>query len=252
MRYVIKIGTSTLIGPEQSICGPALHTMAKGLKALMPGNHVVLVVSGAVGLGRSLPTRMPMSRAAQAATGQASLISAYQTALAPQRVAQLLVDNGHEPPRDLSAIVENLIANDIIPLVNGNDALHPNVGENDTLAAYLATQWGADQLILLSDINGVYTDNPAHSPIARRIPSVPWVTESHLVRFRDGCAGPLGSGGIVSKLRAAMIAQEAGIPTILMSGRDPRIWDWISQNHFPESTRFEAERKTPHVATGLG
>ncbi len=258
MRRVIKIGTSTALTPHGSIHEQRLSEIATGLRLLIArGDQVVLVVSGAVGLGRSLHPKTPLSHAARqahAALGQTLLLEAYRTALRPLAAAQLLVTGADFQDPVVSSTFRDtllhLMAIGAVPLVNANDPItsHQTSIDNDTLAAHVAALWGAEQLVLLSDVDGLYSDNPRTNPNAYRIPVMSWVTPAHLDQFAHGSPGPWGYGGIVSKLRAAQIAQEAGVETILMAGDSPGVWHALASRDYRQATRFQANKEDRHAA----
>ncbi|NMP22391.1 glutamate 5-kinase [Sulfobacillus harzensis] len=251
MRRVIKIGTSTLMDVQGQVDRDRLVSISRGVKQLMQDNQrVVLVVSGAVALGRTLPQSRHLSRSALASLGQTRLMAYYQDALLPYPSAEMLLGSDVEETgraTQLTSTLDDLTEAGIVPLINGNDATECHVGDNDVLAARVARVWGADQLVILSDVDGLYSDNPGTNPKARRIARLAWVTEHHLSQFGPGNPGPLGSGGIVSKLAAAALAQEFGIETILTSGRHPEVWDWLRTGRYHLATRFEARKEFCHA-----
>ena len=255
MRRVIKIGTSTTITAKGQINQNRLATIAEGVAMLMEaGDNITLVTSGAVGAGRSLLNRGTdaphTGRSAFAAIGQIALMTAYQSAFHPLAVAQILVDQSHvsmpSSAMALQATLHHLWNLGIVPLINENDALSgvdQRIGDNDTLAALVSSLIAADQLVILSDIDGLYTDNPATNPNATRISIIPRISLEHFGQFGDGSPGPLGSGGIISKLRAAHIAQGYGIETILAAGYDDTVWQRLRDQNYENLTRFAAQKE---------
>lgn len=254
MRRVIKIGTSTILTSTGTINTHQLRMIAQGIMQLVRcGDQITVVTSGAVGLGRRILSaahaRRP-SRQALAAVGQPCLIQAYQEVFHPTPVAQLLVDQSHvsRPHASLSlqAALRHLWELEVIPLVNENDALSGaghRIGDNDTLAALVAGLVNAEQLVILSDIDGLYTDNPSTNPQATRVSLVSRLSPEHFGQYGTGAPGPFGSGGIVSKLKAAHMAQTYGIETLLASGHSENIWaDLIDQRH-DHCTRFLAHKE---------
>ncbi len=255
MRRVVKIGTSTTLTDEGHINRKRLETIARGVTMLMDaGDTVTLVTSGAVGAGRGLmaagaDTPSP-GRSALAAIGQIALVNAYQSVFHPIAVAQILVDHTHVSQSSaamaLQATLHHLWNLGIVPLINENDALSSaghRIGDNDTLAALVAGLVAADQLVILSDIDGLYTDNPATNPEATRVSFIPRVSLEHFGQFGDGSPGPWGSGGIVSKLRAAHIAQGYGIETVLAAGHDETVWNRLVDQDYRHFTRFAAQKE---------
>lgn len=256
MRRVIKIGTSTTLTSQGQINYKQLAAIARGVVELMEaGDTVTLVTSGAVGVGRGLLSSGPTpvvdpGRSTLAAMGQIALVEAYRTEFHPVAVAQLLVDHTHisqpSSAMALQAALHHLWNVGIVPLINENDALTSiasRIGDNDTLAALVAGLVAADQLVLLSDIDGLYTDNPATNPEATRVSVVPRVSLEHFGQFGEGTPGPFGSGGIVSKLRAAHIAQDYGIETVLAAGHDEAVWNRLMQKDYQSFTRFAAQKE---------
>lgn len=246
MRRVIKVGTSTALTADGEIYTQRLATIASGIKHLITqGDSVIVVTSGAVGAGRRAA---PASRAAAAAIGQVLLADAYRAAFHPLGAAQLLVDQNDLTQSNavlaLQTVIHHIWNSHAVPIVNENDALRGlgrSIGDNDTLAALLSGLIGADQLVILSDIDGLYTDNPFTNPNAQRIAALPRVSTEHFGQFGEGHAGPWGSGGIVSKLKAAHIAQRFGIETILAAGHDDQLWTALLQRDYERVTRFGGE-----------
>lgn len=258
MRRVIKIGTSTILQDNGQADQERLTHIAQGVSRLLEaGEELVLVTSGAVGLGMgqlsSAEETLP-SRACLAALGQPLLLEAYRRAFGLTPVAQLLVDHSHisQPSQvmSLSTALHHLWNSAILPLVNENDALSAGsvrIGDNDTLAALIAGLVSADQLLILSDIDGLYTDNPATNPNAERVTSLPRVSLEHFTQFGSGNPGRWGSGGIVSKLKAAHIAQDFGIETVLASGQDQTLWEHLLEGDYEQGTRFSAQKEASHA-----
>ncbi len=255
MRRVVKIGTSTTVTPEGQIDRKRLAAIAKGVAMLLDsGDNITLVTSGAVGVGKGLlngRTQTPnMGRPALAAMGQIALMSAYQSVFHPLAVGQILVDHSHvsqpSSAMALQATLHHLWNVGIVPLINENDAIsgaEQRIGDNDTLAALISSLVAADQLVILSDIDGLYTDNPATNPKATRVLTIPRVSLEHFGQFGDGNPGPWGSGGIISKLRAAHIAQGYGIETILAAGHDDTVWQRLIDQDYANFTRFAAQKE---------
>lgn len=243
MRRIIKIGTSSTLDQAGHINHHRLGIIAQGITRLMDdGDSLALVTSGAVGLGRTLTTG---PRSVLAAVGQIALAEAYRTALFPLTVAQLLIDQSHvgesSPAMALQATIHHIWNNHGVPIINENDALSgagTRIGDNDTLAALVAGLIGADQLVILSDVDGLYTDNPVTNPGATRIRAIPKVGLEHLEQFGAGDPGPWGSGGIISKIRAAHLAQGFGIETLLAAGHDDTVWDNLRGKRYHNFTRF--------------
>jgi glutamate 5-kinase len=233
-RVVVKVGSGLIAdarrGPDPARIGPLAAELAR-LHA--GGLDVALVTSGAIAAGtarlglRTRPRSIPEKQAA-AAAGQAALMWHYEQAFGPHgvRVAQVLLtqeDISHRA-RYLNArnTFLTLLGFRVLPIVNENDTVaveEIKVGDNDNLAALVAHLVDADLLVLLSDIDGLYTGDPRRDPAARRIDTVDVVTPA--MEQAAGRQGPLGTGGMVTKLQAAQKAMAAGIPMVIADGRTP-------------------------------
>lgn len=232
-RLVVKVGSGLIAepirGPDPARIGP----LAADLAAAARGREVILVTSGAIAAGtarlglRERPRSIPEKQAA-AAVGQAALMWHYEQACGAHglRVAQVLLtqeDISHRA-RYLNArnTLLTLLGFGVLPIVNENDTVaveEIKVGDNDNLAALVASLVDADLLVLLSDIDGLYTDDPHRNPAARRIELVDAITPE--MERLAGAEGPLGTGGMVTKLQAAQKAMAAGIPMVIADGRRP-------------------------------
>ena len=227
---VVKIGSSLLVDRDSRLRRAWMERLAERLNEL-PG-AVVLVSSGAIAMGRGAIglDRRPRSLAeaqAAAAVGQIHLAGAWAEAWARQgrSAAQILLTLGdlEQRPRYLNAraTLEMLIERRVVPVVNENDTVATEeirFGDNDRLAARVAQLIGARLLVLLSDVDGLYTADPSTDPSAERIPTVEALTpEIEALAGSTGSAG-LGTGGMRSKLTAARIATDAGAHVVLSSG----------------------------------
>jgi glutamate 5-kinase len=202
------------------------------------GCQVVLVSSGAIGMGvgkLGLPGRpedMPGKQAA-AAVGQCELMYTYDKLFSEYNhtVAQILLTADDIQDKRRSSYVqdtlERLLQWGVLPVINENDAvaideigIHTTIGENDSLSAIVAKLVKADLLVLLSDIDGLYTDDPRKNPDATLIPVVKEITPE-ILALAGGSGTSLGSGGMATKLKAAQIAGGAGIDMIIANGEDP-------------------------------
>ena len=234
-RLVIKIGSALLVDQDGEIRRAWLDSLVEDVaRCRRRGQDVVIVTSGAVAIGlrhlglRSRVLRLEEKQAA-AATGQIRLAHAYQEALARHRitVAQILLtpDDTEERRRHLNAraTFAQLLALGAVPVVNENDTIATaeiRFGDNDRLAARVAQMTSADMLVLLSDIDGLYTSDPRHDPEARHIPLVPEISPE--IAAMAGSAPPgYSSGGMVTKLAAARIAMQAGCAMLIAEG-NPR------------------------------
>ena len=242
-RAVLKVGSSLLAGfPDQGSSGglDARHAAALAdfiVHARAQGREVVLVSSGAVAAGRSRVTTGGdglVLRQALAALGQASLIAFWQ-ALSPVPVAQVLLthDDLRNRRRYLNAreSLQELLRLGTLPVVNENDTVAVDelkLGDNDNLAAAVASLVQADLLLIATDIGGLYSAHPQRDPDARPITFVDTVTPA-LLEAASGSAGRLGTGGMRTKLEAASKAATAGVATALFCGRDDAVVQALSQ-----------------------
>ena len=236
-RIVIKIGSALLVdGQRNEIRQSWLDALIEDAVACHArGQEVVLVSSGAVALGRrvlnlpSRPLRLEESQAA-AACGQVRLAHAYQEALARHKVAaaQVLLTFGdteeRQPYLNVRATLRNLLSLRVIPVINENDTVaNPmrRYGDNDRLSARVAAMVEADCLVLLSDIDGLYTADPSVDPQAQFIPEVTALSPEIMAMGGDSRSG-FGRGGMITKLEAARIALKAGCAMVITRGDVPR------------------------------
>jgi glutamate 5-kinase len=236
-RVTVKVGSSLLVdGKGDGIRTAWLSSLAEDVAELRrEGRQVAIVSSGAVALGRQRlnlkrSPRLAVKQAA-AASGQPLLMQAWEGALSPFGIptAQLLLtlDDTESRRRWLNAraTMEVILAQGALPVINENDTVATEelrYGDNDRLSARVAQMIQADLLILLSDVDGVYTSNPARDARARHIDRIGTITEE-VERWAGGAsgAGP-GSGGMRTKIAAARIAQSFGCATMIASGREER------------------------------
>ena len=237
-RVVVKVGTSTLTYENGKLNLRRVESLCKVLTDLQnAGREIVLVTSGAIGVGvgklglRERPKETEKKQAV-AAVGQCELMFINDKFFGEynRTVAQVLVTGDameHEQSRkNVENTFQELISMGIIPVVNENDTMAvdelvgSHIGDNDTLSAMVACLVEADLLVLLTDIDGLYTANPRKDPQARRIPYVAEVTDE--IRALAGGAGSnRGTGGMATKVRAADIAGAKGIPCCVLSGATP-------------------------------
>lgn len=255
MRIVIKIGTSSLAHASGRLNIRHVEALVKVLSDLKNANHeLVLVSSGAIGMGVGklmLPGRpddMPTKQAA-AAVGQCELMYTYDRLFSQYNhtVAQVLLtgeDIRNERRRsNIKNTLKRLMELKALPIINENDAVATDeigventIGENDTLSAIVARLIRADLLVLLSDIDGLYTADPRCDPSARLIPQVIEITPE-IEALAGGSAGNLGSGGMTTKLRAAKLVCESGSDMIITNGDKPEtLYDIVEGK--PVGTRF--------------
>ena len=241
MRIVVKVGTSTLAHNGGRLNIRRVELLCKVLSDLKNAGHeIILVSSGAIGMGvgklglHGRPEDMPGKQAA-AAVGQCELMYTYDKLFGEysHNVAQILLtaDDIHDPRRSVHVhdTLERLLSWNALPIINENDAvatdeigIQTTIGENDTLSAIVARLVKADLLILLSDIDGLYTADPRKDPNAVLIPVVERITPEVLA-LAGGTGSSLGSGGMATKLKAANIATQAGIDMVIANGENPEV-----------------------------
>jgi len=241
MRFVVKIGTSTLAHAGGRLNIRRVELLCKVLSDIKNAGHqVVLVSSGAIGMGTGklgLPGRpedMPGKQAA-AAVGQCELMYTYDRLFSQYShvVAQILLtaeDIYHSVRSShVHDTLERLLQWNVLPIINENDVvatdeigIQTTIGENDTLSAIVARLLNADLLVLLSDIDGLYTADPRKHTDAALIPQVEELTPQ-ILALAEGAGSALGSGGMATKLKAAKIVMDAGIDMIIANGEHPEI-----------------------------
>ncbi len=256
MRIVVKVGTSTLAHATGRLNIRHVEGLVKVLSDLRNAGHeLILVSSGAIGMGvgkLNLPGRpadMPTKQAA-AAVGQCELMYTYDKLFAQYNhtVAQLLLtgeDIDHpDRCRNFENTILRLLELGALPIVNENDTVATaeiRVGDNDTLAAVVACQVGADLLVLLSDIEGLYTADPRSDPAAALIPVVEAVTPE-VEALAGGAGTALGTGGMGTKLRAARMVTDRGCDMVIANGDRPELlYDIVAGA--PVGTRFLGKRQ---------
>ncbi|MEI6132142.1 MAG: glutamate 5-kinase [Bacillota bacterium] len=261
-RIVIKVGTSSLMNTEGKINLDRIEKLSSVICDLQSqGRKVVLVTSGAIGVGverlklEKRPTEMKEKQAA-AAVGQCELMSIYSNLFwkRSQVVAQILltVDNvrSETDRQNVVNTFEALMEMNVVPIVNENDTVSTveisvedamAFNENDSLSAIVANLVGADLLIMLSDIDGFYEADPKKNPDSKRISVVKNLTKE-MELFAGGSGSQFGTGGMITKLRAAKIATEAGAHMILACGEDPDVIARIIEGA-DEGSIFVSEKK---------
>ena len=234
-RIVIKVGSSSLVHPETGETDLLkLEQLVRVLCDLRnQGKDVVLVSSGAIGVGRKAlglnerPKELAQKQAC-ASVGQGMLMMIYQKLFNEySHVASQILMTKHTIVREKSLhnarnTFNELLRMGVIPIVNENDTVSVaefGIGDNDTLSAIVATSVHADLLVLLSDIDGLYTADPHKNPDAARIELVPEITEE-ILRLADGKGSELGTGGMKTKLTAAQIVTKAGTDMIIANGAE--------------------------------
>lgn len=233
-RIVIKVGTSTVAHSTGLINIDQMEQLARKLSDLKNrGFQVVLVSSGAIGVGaqrmhlKHRPKDIKEKQAA-AAVGQVVLMNMYQKFFQEYnyQVAQILVTKQVETDKYMKYNAKNtfneLLSYGIIPIVNENDTISTDeiiFGDNDTLSAMVAGLIQADLLILLSDINGLYTDDPRLDPLAKLMSRVDVIDEEIKAIAKDSST-KLGTGGMITKIKAAEYATKRGIHVVLANGQN--------------------------------
>ena len=254
MRIVIKIGTSTLAYATGQLNIRRVEALCKTMSDIRNAGHeLILVSSGAIGMGvgklglRSRPQDIPTKQAA-AAVGQCELMYIYDKLFSEYHhtVAQLLItaDNLTNETRhaNFTNTLTRLLELGVVPVINENDTVATEeivIGDNDTLAARVAQSVGAQMLILLSDIDGLYTADPHTNPEAKLLPVVRRVDEK--IRKLAGVSSTTqGTGGMVPKLRAAEICLDCGCEMVIANGNNPAaLYDIVEGK--PVGTRFVGE-----------
>ena len=252
MRRVVKVGTSVLRGAGGRDTEEVIAELAASLCSLWKREEpVVLVTSGAVGLGCTAlghgerPTELEGLQAA-AAVGQGRLMTLYDQAFARHErcVAQVLLTRGDLASRrryqNACRTLEQLLAWGVTPVINENDTLATDelrFGDNDTLSALVAVAVQADELVLLTDIDSLYSGDPRSDTDARPIATVNNLAELEALSGVAKGGGRWGTGGMTTKLSAARIATASGIQVRLADGRDPAVLNALLAGE-PRGTLF--------------
>ena len=251
MRIVVKVGTSTLTHGTGRLNIRRVEELCRVLSDIKNAGHeLVLVSSGAIGMGvgklklRERPQDMPSKQAA-AAVGQCELMYVYDKLFSEYNhtAAQILLTGedmrDETRHRNFANTMLRLLAWDAVPVINENDTVATDeiaVGDNDTLSALAAVSIRADLLILLSDIDGLYTADPRTHADARLVPEVRELTPD-LMAAAGGSGSALGTGGMATKLAAARLCMEAGVDMMILNGARPdALYDVMEGK--PLGTRF--------------
>ncbi len=237
MRIVVKVGTSTLAHATGLLNIRRVEELCKVLSDLKNAGHeIVLVSSGAIGMGvgklslKERPRDMATKQAA-AAVGQCELMYTYDKLFSEyhHNVAQLLITGSDIDDATRRQNIRNtlfrLLELKALPIVNENDTVATEeigIGDNDTLGAIVANEVEADLLILLSDIDGLYTADPHRDPTARLIAEIPELTPE-ILALGEGAGSALGTGGMATKLHAAQRVTQNGIDMVIANGVDPQV-----------------------------
>jgi glutamate 5-kinase len=234
-RIVVKIGSSSLTSDEGGLSRAKVDFFAAELASLQRrGCQALLVTSGAVAAGfrrigyKSRPKHLHEKQAA-AAVGQALLMQAYQEAFARHDigVAQILLTRSDFSNRkrghNAQSTIDELLRHGVIPIINENDTVSIDelkFGDNDTLSALVANLVKAQRLLILTDTDGLYTDDPRRNPAATRIDRVDTISDE-LLRIAGGSGSAVGTGGMRSKIEAARIAMRGGVPVFIGRAAKP-------------------------------
>jgi len=235
MRIVVKIGTSTLAHPTGHLNIRRVEELCKIMSDIKNAGHeVILVSSGAIGMGvgklglRERPKDIPTKQAA-AAVGQCELMYTYDKLFSEYHhtVAQLLITgddtknaNRHQ---NFTNTLNRLLQLGALPIINENDTVATDeivIGDNDTLAAIVAQSIHADLLILLSDIDGLYTADPRKDPNAKLLHKVTRI-DDYIMNLAGVSSTTQGTGGMVTKLHAAEICLSCGCDMVIANGKNP-------------------------------
>lgn len=234
-RLVVKVGTSTLTYDTGKTNIRRMHKLVSVLSDIVnSGIEVALVTSGAIGVGvgklglKERPSDIS-GRQAAATVGQCELMFMYDKLFGEygHTVGQLLITksdvDSEERRKNLVNTFEKLFDYGAVPIVNENDSVAVDeivYGDNDSLSAIVAKLINADALIILTDIDGLYDDNPNENEDAKLISQVDEITDE-LIAVAGGHGSRFSTGGMVTKLHAAQISMDAGIDTIVMNGAAP-------------------------------
>ena len=255
MKIVVKIGTSTLAHATGRLNIKRIEQLCKILSDLKNAGHeIILVSSGAIGMGvgkLGLPARPRdvAGKQAAAAVGQCELMYTYDKLFSEYNhtVAQILLtaDDLRQADRhqNFENTMQKLLEMAVLPIINENDTVATEeieIGDNDTLAAIVAQSVRADLLILLSDIDGLYTADPHKHADAQLIANV-YELDEDILALGGSAGSSLGTGGMVTKLRAAQIATGAGCDMVIANGADPEALYRIA-NGEAVGTRFHASK----------
>ena len=256
-RIVVKIGSSLVSSREAGLIPDRIDRLADELAALRSAGREVLVVSsGAIVSGikklslKEYPKSLPVKQAA-AAVGQSRLMWAYEKSFERLgiKVAQILLTHQDlaDRRRFLNArhTLTALIDFQVIPIINENDTVAVDeirVGDNDTLAAEVAHLVDADLLVILSDIDGLFTEDPRKNPAAELIPLIPEITGD--IERRAGVSTTFGStGGMATKVHAAKKVGEYGVATLIVNGQTEGLLPQILSGHNPGGSLFLAKAR---------
>ena len=255
MRIVLKIGTSTLAHETGRLNIRRVEELCKVMSDLKNAGHeIILVSSGAIGMGvgklslHKKPEDIPTKQAA-AAVGQCELMYTYDKLFSEYNhtVAQILITGedieNTERRTDFENTMRRLLELSVIPILNENDSIATEqivIGDNDTLGAIVATTLQADLLIILSDINGLYTADPhkdKNAVLLHRVEEINPEIEAMI----GGVGSKLGTGGMITKIKAAKMTTAKGIDLVIANGDNPsNVYDIVEGKDV--GTRFIAKK----------
>ena len=255
MKIVVKVGTSTLAHASGRLNIRRIELLCKVLSDLKNAGHeIILVSSGAIGMGvgklnlKQRPSDTAGKQAA-AAVGQCELMYTYDKLFSEYNhtVAQILLTaedlRSEKRHGNFENTMERLLEMQVLPIINENDTVATEeieIGDNDTLAGIVAVSVKADLLVLLSDIDGLYTADPHKNADARLIESV-YEIDERIIALGGGKGSALGTGGMATKLHAAQIAVDKGCDMIIANGEKPEVLYDIAEGR-SVGTRFYAKR----------
>ncbi|SKA47188.1 glutamate 5-kinase [Enterovibrio nigricans] len=248
---VVKLGTSVLTGGSKKLDRAHMVELVRQCAMLIrQGHHVVIVTSGAIAAGREHLNHPQIANTIAnkqmlAAVGQSRIIQAWESLFAIYgiNIGQMLLTRADLDDREryLNArdMLQALLDNNIVPVVNENDAVATaeiKVGDNDNLSALVAILAEADKLLLLTDQPGLFTADPRSNPDAELIHEVHTIDET-LHKLAGGSVSGLGTGGMATKLQAADVARRAGIEVTIAAGSRPEVIQHVVEGK-PAGTRF--------------
>lgn len=256
MRIVIKVGTSTLAHATGKLNIRRTTELCRVVSDLKNAGHeIILVSSGAIGMGvgklglNKKPTDIPTKQAA-AAVGQCELMYTYDRLFTDNNhtVAQILLTGSdfHAEDRheNFNNTLSRLLELAVLPIINENDTIATEeikVGDNDTLSALVAVSVKADLLIILSDVNGLYSADPRKNADAKLIECVHGMPEE-LFSTAGDVGSALGTGGMKTKLKAAKLCVEAGCDMVIANGENPDLLYNVVEGKPSGFTRFYAKK----------
>lgn len=249
-RWVIKIGSSLLTNDGEGLDLPLMQRWVDQMVALrQQGVEIIVVSSGAVaeGMGRLGWSERPQSLhslQAAAAVGQMGLAQAWESRFQQHHVATAQILLTHDDLSDRTRYLNarstllTLLSYSVVPVINENDTVVTNeirFGDNDTLAALVANLVVADRLVILTDQEGIYDADPRHNPNAKLIREA-FATDPNIKAVAGDTGGALGSGGMSTKVRAAVLAARSGAITHIASGRSPDVLAALANEEAPGTT----------------